>query len=195
MKSTKAPKAARTAAIVVGVVLVIFIALLATRKPNEQRFGPNPQVGKPVPAVVGTSLTGQKFDIDQLRGQWVVVNFFATWCVGCRVEHPELVKFSNEHDRLGDATVVSVAFQDQPAALKDFFEKNGGSWPVLAGETGKIAIDFGVTGIPESFVVAPNGLVVAHFEGVDAATLDAVMATYSDGSTSGSTNGTRGPVS
>lgn len=184
------PRTARTAAIIVGVVLVVFIALLATRKPNEQRFGPNPQVDKPAPAVVGTSLTGEHVDIDRLKGKWVVVNFFATWCVGCREEHPELVKFAAEHDKLGDAQVVSVAFQDQSAALKDFFAQQGGSWPVVVGDTGQIAIDFGVTGIPESFVVAPSGLVVAHFEGVDAATLDSVIAAFPD-SSPGSTTVTR----
>jgi cytochrome c biogenesis protein CcmG/thiol:disulfide interchange protein DsbE len=172
------PRAARIAAISVGVVLLLFIALLATRRSSEDRFGANPLVGKLAPQVTGTTLTGEKIDTDKLRGKWVIVNFFATWCTGCRVEHPELIKFSEAHRAIGDAEVVSVAFQDQPAALKSFFDKNGGDWPVVVDDTSNTALTFGITGIPESFVVAPNGRVVEHFNGVTAQSLDEVMNAY-----------------
>ncbi len=172
------PRAARIAAISVGVVLLLFIGLLATRKSSEDRFGANPLVGKLAPQVTGTTLTGEKVDTDKLRGKWVIVNFFATWCTGCRVEHPELIKFSEAHRAIGDAEVVSVAFQDQSAALKSFFEKNGGDWPVIVDDTSNTALTFGITGIPESFIVAPNGRVVEHFNGVTAEGLDQVINAY-----------------
>lgn len=183
------PRAARIAAISVGVVLVLFVALLATRKAvsNDDRFGPNKLVGQAVPAVAGPTLSGGTVDIDQLRGKWVVVNFFATWCTPCIVEHPELVQFRKEHAAEGDAEVVSIAFDDTPDKIRDFFAAKGGDWPVVVGDTGKYAIDFGVTGIPESFVVAPNGQVVAHFNGVTRAGLDEVLAQYSATDTAGST--------
>lgn len=172
------PRAARIAAISVGVVLLLFIALLATRKSSEDRFGANPLVGRAVPEVSGTTLTGDTVDIDTMKGKWVVVNFFATWCTGCRIEHPELVKFSEAHKAAGDAEVVSVAFQDQPEALRNYFDKNGGEWPVIVDDTSNTALSFGITGIPESFIVAPNGLVVEHFNGVTAEGLDQVINAY-----------------
>ena len=174
----RGPGAARTAAIIVGVVLVLFIALLATRKSSDDRFGPNPLRNQVVPKVAGLTLTGEYIDIDRFRGKWVVVNFFATWCIGCRVEHPELVKFTNAHRAAGDVQVVSVAFEDQPAAIKEFFDRQGGDWPVIINDNASTAISFGVTGIPESFVVAPNGLVVDNFTGVTAKDLDAVIDAY-----------------
>jgi len=82
--------------------------------------------------------------------------------------------------------VVSIAFGDQPAAVKAYFERNGGSWPAIVKDDGHAAIDFGLTGVPESFVVAPNQLVVAHFEGVTAAQLDDVIRTYGGGAPGGS---------
>jgi cytochrome c biogenesis protein CcmG/thiol:disulfide interchange protein DsbE len=171
---------ARNLAIGVGVVLVLLVGLLATRQPSEDRFGPNPMVGRAVPKVAGTTLDGERFDIDALRGQWVVVNFFATWCTPCIIEHPELVRFRTEHAAVGDAEVVSIAFEDQPQALQDFFAAKGGGWPVVLNDDARMALEFGVTGVPESFVVAPSGQIVAHFNGVTAEALDGVIAQYGE---------------
>jgi cytochrome c biogenesis protein CcmG/thiol:disulfide interchange protein DsbE len=169
------PRAARNAAVVVGIVLVLFIALLATRKSADERVGANQMLGKAMPHVSGTTMDGEQLDLDKFRGKWVVVNFFATWCVPCQQEHPELVKFSNAHAAKGDAVVVSIAFNDQPSALKAFFARAGGDWPVIVSDDGRAAIDFGVTGVPESFIVAPSQLVVDHFNGVTQAELDATI--------------------
>ena len=106
-----------------------------------------------------TTLDGDSFDLDRLRGQWVVVNFFATWCVPCRQEHPELVSFHRRHTQAGDAAVVSVVFDDDHGEVQDFFDANGGTWPVVVGDEGQIALDYGVSGVPESFLVDPTGVV------------------------------------
>ena len=166
---------ARNLAIGVGLVLILFIALLATRTPTEDRFGANPMVGRAVPKIEGTTIDGSTLDIDTLRGKWVVVNFFATWCVPCVVEHPELVKFSEEHAATGDAVVVSVAYEEEAERLRQFFDERGGDWPVVVGDDARTALEFGVTGVPESFVVNRAGQIVAHFTGVTADGLNAVI--------------------
>lgn len=166
----------RNVAIAVGVLLAVFIGLLATRPSASERSQAAKIVGRAVPEVAGTTLTGSQVSLDQFRGQWTVVNFFASWCTPCRLEHPELVKFSAEHAAKGDVQVVAVAFQDDPSAVRSFFDQQGGNWPVIVGDTGRIALDFGVTGVPESYLVSPDGLVVAKFEGVTAAALDSVLA-------------------
>lgn len=178
-------------AVAVGVVLVVLIGVLATRQGGQD--DPASQVlGKPVPAVEGATMGLESartpgsepappgtFDIDDLRGRWVVVNFFATWCQPCIVEHPELVQFSEAHAEVGDAVVVSIPFNDRPEAVARFFEEHGGEWAVLAADAGagSIGIDFGVRKLPETFLVSPDGIVVWKTNGgVTAAQLDEAIA-------------------
>jgi cytochrome c biogenesis protein CcmG/thiol:disulfide interchange protein DsbE len=166
---------ARWAAIAAGVVVLVLIAVLATSKTLDSRGISSELLGKPVPHVAGETTAGDTFDIDQYRGRWVVVNFFATWCTPCRIEHPELVAFDERHRTTNDVVVVSVAFDDQDNDIRDFFAANGGDWAVIPKDTNRVALDFGVTGVPESYVVNPNGIVVAKFEGVTADGLDSVI--------------------
>ena len=105
---------ARWAALAVGVVLLVLIAVLATSRTLDSRGISSKLLGQPVPPVAGETIDGGRFDIDDYRGRWVVVNYFATWCVPCQQEHPELVEFAERHAATGDAVVVSVAFSDQP---------------------------------------------------------------------------------
>jgi len=163
---------ARNGAIVVGVVMVALIVLLATRGTNEPLS--SKIVTQAAPSFSGETIDGQPFSLTNHRGEWVLVNFFATWCGPCRVEHPELVKFAQEHAS-DPVQVVSVAFSDQPDAIKEFFAKQGGDWPVVASDTGRIALDYGVTGVPETYIVAPSGLVIGRLEGVTAAELDRII--------------------
>jgi cytochrome c biogenesis protein CcmG/thiol:disulfide interchange protein DsbE len=159
----------------VGVVLVALVVVLATSKSLDSRGISSELLGDPVPHVAGTTLDGGSFDIDEQRGRWVVVNFFATWCTPCRIEHPELVRFTQEHEAVGDVEVVSVAFDDDAQSIREFFERNGGDWTVIPEDTSRVALEFGVTAVPESYVVDPNGIVVAKFEGVTSAGLDEVV--------------------
>ena len=171
---TGGSKLARNAAIVVGVVLVAFIALLATRgtsTPISSRI-----VGQAAPDFSGRTLDGTTWTMASHRGEWVVVNFFATWCTPCRIEDPQLQQFVIAH--AGDPVrVISVAFSDDAESIREFWTSERNSWPVIPSDTGSIALDYGVTKVPESYVVAPSGLVVAGFYGgVTAAGLDKVIA-------------------
>jgi cytochrome c biogenesis protein CcmG/thiol:disulfide interchange protein DsbE len=167
---------ARWVAVALGVVLALLVYLLATRDPASTRLASSPLVGRPVPALAGESLLdGRPFDIGTQSGRWVLVNFFATWCVPCVSEHDDLQTFAAAHEGPGDARVVSVVFDDDPDDVTAFFEERGGDWPVL-GNDGRVTVDFGVTGVPESFLVAPNGVVWGKIiGGVEASRLEAVL--------------------
>ncbi|MEM9564376.1 MAG: TlpA disulfide reductase family protein [Actinomycetota bacterium] len=153
---------ARVTSIVVGVVVAGLIVLFAFGR-DEQGPEASDLLGARAAPVQGELLDASgTFDIDDHRGSWVLVNFFATWCPPCVAEHPELV----ELERWGaerDLQLVSVVFNDPPDAVARFFDERGGGWPVIDNPT--VAVDWRVAQIPESFLVSPSGQVVLHVEG------------------------------
>lgn len=171
-EATGAPAPRRRTALWVAVslggLLALLVAVLATRQPAEARLADSPLLGKPAPAFAGTPVVGgdgRAIDSTQLEGRWVVLNFFASWCVPCKQEHPEIVKFVERHRAAGDAQVISVLWDDSPARARAFFAANGGDWPVLADPGVHIGLDYGVRGPPESYVISPSGVVVAKYVG------------------------------
>ena len=174
---------ARKASLAAAVPLVILLALLSWKVVNrdevEGAFAPSTLDGKRAPTLEGTTLDGAMYSLDNDRGSWVVVNFFATWCPPCVLEHPELIKFAQRHLATGDRRVVSVIFGGpQEAALaRTFFDRNGGSWPVVNHPTGIVAVDYAVAKVPESILVAPSGFVYGKIRGgVTADALDAIIS-------------------
>ncbi|MGH9137500.1 MAG: TlpA family protein disulfide reductase [Acidimicrobiales bacterium] len=149
----------------VAIVVAFVVVVLWTREPATDRITQSPLLERPAPEIAGTTLDGEPFELSSLRGRFVVVNFFATWCVPCVQEHDDLRRFSERHDTLGDAVVVSVVFDDEPENVERFFEENGGDWPVVVGDEGDISLDYGVTGVPESYLVGPDGVVYAKITG------------------------------
>jgi cytochrome c biogenesis protein CcmG/thiol:disulfide interchange protein DsbE len=162
------------AAIAVGLVVVAVAVAVGTRPAAGTRQAASPLIGKPVPLATAQTVSGAVFAPESLRGHWALVNFFATWCVPCRSEHHELVTFRRRHT--SDANVVSVVFQDDPGHVKTFLTEGGADWPALLDPNGRTALDFGVTGVPESYLVNPQGIVVARLVGgVHADELDALV--------------------
>jgi cytochrome c biogenesis protein CcmG/thiol:disulfide interchange protein DsbE len=176
-------------AVVVAVALAALVLLFATSGGgDEPSRSSGTLTGRVAPALAGTTLDGGTFDLDKARGKWVLVNFFATWCPPCVQEHPELVRFSRE---AGDRVeVVSVAFDDAPEKIREFFAQNGGDWTVLAEDTGPAAIDYGVVKLPESFLIDPEGRVRHKLTGgVTAAELEALVGLAPAGAATSTTDG------
>ena len=162
---------ARTIAGGVGVVVLALIALFALGGGDDESTSSR-LLGLRVPAVSGTSADGTSFDIDDQRGTWVLVNFFGTWCPPCVAEHPELVELEAWGEETGRLSLVSVAFNDRPDDVRAFFDEYGGAWPVL--DDANLSVEFQIAMVPESFLVAPSGLVVQHFTGgIEAADVQA----------------------
>lgn len=156
---------------IVGVVVVGLIAVFALSGDGDGG-DTNKLIGKPVPTIDTVDTRGRPFRTSDYRGRFLLVNFFGTWCIPCRVEHPELVKFANKYARTGEAGLVSVAYQDSPEAIDAFFAEQGGDWAVVNPEDSSVIVEFGIVKLPESYLVDPDGTVVHKFVG--GVTLEAI---------------------
>ncbi|MFV0316763.1 MAG: TlpA family protein disulfide reductase [Microthrixaceae bacterium] len=148
--------------VAVAVVLVGLVALLATAGGDGEADSSGQVVADIAPDLAGPTIDGGEVDIEDLRDEWVLVNFFATWCAPCVVEHPELVALSES--RPAGLNVISVAYDEPAPVIERFFDERGGDWPVV-NESTDITLDWGVIGLPESFLVAPGGEVVKKYKG------------------------------
>jgi cytochrome c biogenesis protein CcmG, thiol:disulfide interchange protein DsbE len=158
------------------VTALAFLVVLATRQSAQEAAAGSPLLGKPAPEVIGPDLDGETVRLSQLRGRYVLLNFFASWCVPCEREHDDLIRFQEAHAEAGDATVLAVIFDDTVENAQEFFEERGGDWPVLADERGKVSLDFGVRGPPESFLISPEGIVLTRIIGeVDSDRLERLL--------------------
>ena len=163
--AARRPRTAKWIALGLAVVLLALVAVLATRRSAEQVAADSPLLGKVAPEVTGVGLDDRTVRLSQLRGRYVLLNFFASWCVPCQKEHDDLVRFQAAHRESADATVLAVIFDDTTKNARSFFERRGGDWPVLADESGKVSLDFGVRGPPESFLISPEGIVLTRIIG------------------------------
>jgi peroxiredoxin len=137
------------------------------------------QVGAPAPAWSGVSLTGAHLSSAGERGRWVVLNFFATWCDGCREETPQLEAFVAAQPAARVA-VVSVLTADSASDARSYAAAHRVDWPILTGSTATTMQRYKAagTGLPETFVIAPDGRLVSSIVGAATeAGLDRTLAT------------------
>jgi cytochrome c biogenesis protein CcmG/thiol:disulfide interchange protein DsbE len=143
-------------------VFALLAAVLAagvwmSRKPNRDAL-PSPLVGKPAPAFTLPSLhePDRMVSLSDLRGAPFLMNVWGSWCAACREEHPVLTRFA-ESKRV---RVVGYNYKDARADALRWLEQFGNPfWLVVADLEGKTAIDWGVYGAPETFLVDGDGVI------------------------------------
>jgi cytochrome c biogenesis protein CcmG/thiol:disulfide interchange protein DsbE len=122
----------------------------------------SPLPGRPAPGLTLTVMgTDSIIDLESLRGHVVVVNFWASWCGPCRIEHPQLQEARRRWEHRG-VKFLGVLYDDSENNARRWLEGWGGEeWPTLLDPRQRSAIDYGVYGVPETFIIDQNGI-VAH---------------------------------
>ncbi len=140
------------------------------------------EAGALAPPVVLTSSDGQTISLDELRGQVVVLNFWATWCAPCRVEMPELQKVSEK--LTGQVTVLGINTGEPADQVRAWGDRYGLTFPLLLDTEGTAARDYRLRGQPTTVIVAPDGVIHAILYGpVDAASMEQTITSLLNPST------------
>lgn len=130
---------------------------------HDPQVQPQALVGRPVPDLsLPTLAEGRPVRLAEIAAEGpVLVNFFASWCAPCEIEHPVLMGL-----RGAGVRVVGVAYKDAPPNTQGFLNRLGNPFAVvLVDRDGRAGVEFGVTGVPETYVVAKGGKVLAKHTG------------------------------
>lgn len=140
------------------IIIAVFSAMLLDKDRNPKELK-SVLIGKPLPSFsLGGLYDHEKplTNIDLKNDKKFLVNFFASWCVPCRAEHANLMELADEYG----VTIIGIAYKDKPEASKEFLNSLGNPYAhTLVDLSGRAGIDFGVTGVPETFLVDKNGII------------------------------------
>lgn len=145
-------------------ILLIGLLLIGLKISDRKTLIPSPLIDKPVPAFDLPILASldQTMSKDDFIGKPFLVNFWASWCVSCRVEHPALTELA----KLKRVRIVGMNFRDQVADATAWLDQYGNPYDVnLSDLDGRVSIDFGVYAAPETFLVDPSGTIVYKYIG------------------------------
>jgi cytochrome c biogenesis protein CcmG/thiol:disulfide interchange protein DsbE len=142
--------------LLVFLVMAVFFAIGLTMNPRDI---PSPLIGKPVPEFSLPPVKGRTLGLASadLRGQVSLVNVFASWCVACREEHPLLMGLRDK----GVVPIHGLNYKDKPDDAQAWLDQLGDPYTRTGADiSGRVAIDWGVYGVPETFVIDRDGRIV-----------------------------------
>ncbi len=140
------------------VVFILIVGFLAVGLNRDPGLVPSPFIGKSAPAFSAPTLFGTqpRLTHEALKGRVWLFNVWASWCAACLDEHPLLIGLQRDQA----VRIVGLNYKDLPADAKNWLERFGNPYDVIALDPeGEIAIDYGVYGVPETFVIDREGVI------------------------------------
>lgn len=158
--------------VILLVMLVVMVGIFVMNKSNQVSDNADKQdvveappeenldaveigIGKPAPDFTLKDLNGEDVSLSDYKGQYVLINFWATWCGYCDMEMPDLQKFDDENE---DLVVLAVDVKEKSSDVSDYIIKNGYDFKVILDSEGRIANTYRVSGFPTSYFVDKEGL-------------------------------------
>jgi cytochrome c biogenesis protein CcmG/thiol:disulfide interchange protein DsbE len=181
LRGTGAPAAWRKRrwlliAVVVGVVALLGLLFWGLRRGPSAPVGVTVPLNRPAPDFSVTAIDGKPLTLSDLRGKTVVLNVWASWCVPCEQEAGELNR-SYDLYKGRDVVFVGIAFNDDDDQVRKFVAAHLVTYPVALDPEGRISIDLGITGVPETFLIDPQGRLTQKFVGpITARQLNGLLA-------------------
>lgn len=149
--------------LVAGLALIVpMIVLFAISFGNNPNARPSALVGTRATDFSLVDLDGNAVSLGELAGKPVVLNFWSTWCGPCKFEHPVLQQAAKANP---DVAFYGVIYSDDPQKARMYLQRAGTTYPHLVDTDNRVAIDYGVTGVPESFFIDRQGTIVYKFVG------------------------------
>jgi cytochrome c biogenesis protein CcmG/thiol:disulfide interchange protein DsbE len=165
-------------AIAAGIAVMVLGVIFVQRVDTDITLGASPLIDKDAPDVTVRYLdSAEEFRLSDFEGDIVVLNFWASWCPGCRVEHSALNAVAAAYADAG-VSFVGIAYQDEEEASLAFLDESGRGEPYFYGidEGSRVAVEFGILGLPETFFIDADGVVRAKVTGpVDSAILQSTI--------------------
>jgi len=144
-----------------GLILMAIVAVCAAAlflMPETKSYKEIASVGKPAPDFEYEDSTGKLWKLSDLKGKVVFINFWATWCVTCKSEMPHKeVLYEMMKDE--PFQMLGMLFRDDPANLADYYKTQKVSPPTLISPDNESAKIYGITGVPETFIIDKDGIV------------------------------------
>ncbi len=150
------------------------VALMAIGLTRDPHLVPSPLIDRPAPNFLLPQLhePGKTFSPADLKGQVWLLNVWASWCVSCREEHPLLLKFSRTHA----VPMIGLDYKDQAADAQKWLSDYGDPYTLTAVDAdGRVGIDYGVYGVPETYVIDRHGVI--RYKQIGPVTLEALQKT------------------
>jgi cytochrome c biogenesis protein CcmG/thiol:disulfide interchange protein DsbE len=157
----------RWIAIAVGLgvgILAVVLALTVSSDPQRE-MNTSRLVGKRVPAYDVVGFDGSPISERSLAGKTVLVNFWNSWCIPCRQEHPALSEWYAQHKDDPNVVLLGIVREDDRSAARKWVQDENVGWPVAFDPGGKAALDFGTRGQPETYAIGPDGVVAGSLFG------------------------------
>jgi len=141
-------------------VLLALLSLFYQGLWGDPRHIPPVLVDTRAPVFEGPDVeSGEPLSSEQYKGKVIVVNFWASWCQECKVEHENLLRLYDEFKDHPEFVMVGINYQDEIPKARAYLQRYGSSFPHMQDVKGALAIDFGVYGVPETFVIDRQGII------------------------------------
>jgi cytochrome c biogenesis protein CcmG/thiol:disulfide interchange protein DsbE len=174
----------RRTRLLAGIVaaVAVIVTLLATGLGRDPSVIASPLVGRAAPNFTLPQLDGPPVTLARLRGQVIVINFWASWCTECHIEQTALDRMWQQFQDSG-VVVIGVNFEDTAGDARTYVRTAGVTYPIVEDAGSRTALAYGLRGVPETFVVNRSGRIVNHVIGpVDAAQLASEINSMLDAS-------------